>query len=372
MKTQQSGFTLLELAVVLSVLSLLATLAVPNFMDQYNEKRAAVTIKETDLMMDAVRAYRANTGNWPGQPTCTTAVTVLRAGPSPYLGGTGYANRYNSPYVTSCNANSFTISQDIIPDYDGVVANGLPGTVVSNSATSSITSIVGVPGSEGAIAGKLSRISTGNIEDNRMRADLLLGGNNISEINNVSSNAVSTTNLNTHNASASGTVTASQMNANNAHIGGTVSTNQMNAQNAWVGGTVTSSALNTNVVNSGNINGSNVNAAGGIHAQGNISTNGIVHIGAVSWVGGWCTTGSIGRDNIGNILSCQNGSWTAPSRGLSCQSIATQGASAASASCPAGFTKVGWDSWGANGAWNAGYHVGHPGNTGYSTIFCCQ
>lgn len=286
MRSRQSGFTLFELAIVLAVLSILATLAVPNFMDQYNEKRAAVTIKETDLMLDAARAYRSDTGNWPGHPTCETALAVLRGGTEPYLGGTNSTNRYNSAYVTACNANSFSILQSIIPDFDGVVANGLAGTVVSNSATNTITSIVGVPGSEGAIAGKLSRIATGNLDDNRMRTALLLGGNNISEVNNVSSASITNSGALNTGSLATGNLTAGNMSAASlATTGNIVTRGQLQAHNG--------AAIFGNSTIDGQI------LARELGLQGTATE------------GGACTRrGNISTTTAGMSMSCQGGRWT--------------------------------------------------------------
>lgn len=286
MQSRQSGFTLFELAIVLAVLSMLATLAVPNFMQDYNEKRAAVTIKETDLILDAARAYRADTGNWPGQPTCTTALTVLRSGASPYLGGSSTTNRYNSPYVTGCTANSFSIQQSIIPDYDGIVATGLGGTVISNYATNTITSIVGVPGSEGAIAGKLSRIATGNLEDNRMRTALLLGGNNISEVNNVSSTSITNSGALNTGSLQTGNLAAGNMTANSlATTGNIVTQGQLQAYNG--------AAIFGNSTIDGQI------LARELGLQGTATE------------GGACArTGNISTTSAGMSMSCQGGRWT--------------------------------------------------------------
>ena len=95
-------------------------------------------------------------------------------------------NRYNSPYSTSCTSASFSLDQNAVKDWDGYLVNSLAGTEIINAATSHVRTTVGIPGSEPALDSKLSRIATGNAELNRMRTTLLLGGNDIREIDEVS------------------------------------------------------------------------------------------------------------------------------------------------------------------------------------------
>jgi prepilin-type N-terminal cleavage/methylation domain-containing protein len=301
MRSRQSGFTLFELAIVLAILSILAILAVPNFMDEFNEKRAAVTIKETDQIMDAARAFRADTGTWPGQPNCSSALAVLRTGAAPYLGGSNTNNRYNSPYITGCTANSFSITQSLIPDFDGVIANGLPGTLISAPATNTITSIAGIPGSEPALDGKLSRVSTGDLQDNRMATNLLLGNNNIEEVNSINVGTV---------------------NSNRINNTGTITTDLVNA------GVLNSNTLTTGNMTATNINASSLTATGNIKARGQLQAdNGAVIVGdalvdgqvlarqlglqGTAVEGGGCVrSGNLSTTTGGLSLSCQRGKWT--------------------------------------------------------------
>lgn len=185
-KGGQQGFTLVELTVVLAIMGMIAAMSVPNLMSEINEKRANITIQDSQAILDAARAYRLATGSWPGNATCTNAITFLSSTTPPYLGGIGANNKYNSPYSTSCNGLTFTLRQNIAQDWDGVVANGLTGTRITNAATFQVSSVIGIPGSEPALDGKLSRGNVGNPELNRMRTTLHLGHNNIDETANIS------------------------------------------------------------------------------------------------------------------------------------------------------------------------------------------
>lgn len=185
---KEGGFTLIELMVVLAVLSLLAVLTTPNIVNEINEKRALISIGETTSIMDAARTYRSQKGVWPGDATCSNALKVLRAETPPYLVGVSDQNRYNSPYSTSCTTRSFSLDQAAIADFDQYLVNQIAGTELVSATNHQVRTTIGIPGSEAALDGKLSRLATGNAELNRMRTTLLLGGNDIKEVNNIEAN----------------------------------------------------------------------------------------------------------------------------------------------------------------------------------------
>ena len=81
------GFTLVELMVVLGILSLLAVLTTPSYLEELNRKRALVSIDETQQILDAARSYRSDKGSWPGNATCSNALTVLSNSTDRYLAG---------------------------------------------------------------------------------------------------------------------------------------------------------------------------------------------------------------------------------------------------------------------------------------------
>lgn len=182
-RNKNRGFTLLELAVALAVLGLIAALTTPNIMDEINIKRANLTIQDTQQVLDAARAYRAESGSFPGNATCTNAISTLTtAGFLPNLPTT---NRYNHAITTNCTARTFSITQRALDDWDGFLVNGLPGTIISNAGTNEIRSTIGIPGTESALAHLLHRENTGNPEQNRMRTALLMGNNQIAESGNI-------------------------------------------------------------------------------------------------------------------------------------------------------------------------------------------
>lgn len=181
----QQGFTLMELAIVLAITAMLAAAAVPNYMTRVNQKRADTTVQDTQAIIDAARAYRSEKGSWPGDATCSNAIQALGATTPPMLAGVSNINRYNYPITTSCTQYTFSVDQNTTQDWDGVVVNGLPGSQIINSSTYQIRTTVGVPGTEPALDGKLSRLASANAEMNRMRTNLLMGNNDINEVNAV-------------------------------------------------------------------------------------------------------------------------------------------------------------------------------------------
>jgi prepilin-type N-terminal cleavage/methylation domain-containing protein len=185
-RTSQRGFTLIELAIALAIASLAAIAAAPSFIEELNDRRANVTIQETQTILDAARVYRQQTGLWPDTGTCSNAMAALKGTSPPLLAGIDTKNKYNATITTSCTSNTFSVAQDIIQDWDSVVANGLPATSVINASSHTIQSTVGIPGTEAGLYDKLSRNWNGDKELNTMRTDLFLGGNNIDEVKNIS------------------------------------------------------------------------------------------------------------------------------------------------------------------------------------------
>lgn len=180
-----AGFTLLELMVVMAILGVFAALTTPSIVDELNHKRANVAVSESTLIMDAVRSYRAQKGAWPGGATCANALEALKNASPPYLLGVPDVNKFSSPYSTSCTSQTFSLDQSAVADYDGFLVNNIAGTSIVSATDHRIRTTIGVPGTEPALDAKLTRIATGNAELNRMRTTLLLGNNDIREVNNV-------------------------------------------------------------------------------------------------------------------------------------------------------------------------------------------
>ncbi|WNZ87442.1 MULTISPECIES: competence type IV pilus major pilin ComGC [Pseudomonas] len=263
---RQSGFTLLELMVVLAIISIIAALTTPNMISEINQRRAELTAAETTMIMDAARSYRIDKGAWPGNATCSDAISVLRNSTPAYLAGITVMNKYNSPYSSSCTAKTFSLDQNAVKDYDGLLVNLIAGTEIVAPDVYQIRTTIGVPGSEPALDAKLSRIATGNAELNRMRTTLYLGGNNINEVNTI--------------------------NAVGGSFSGGVQTRTLNVQEmAAIAGAL-------------GVQGESQFSGKATFKQGIVLDHVVVE-GAKN-----CSVGAVARDADGMTLSCYKGVWT--------------------------------------------------------------
>lgn len=346
----QRGFTLLELLVVLAVLGLITALSTPTYIEELNRKRAGVAASETQAIVDAARSYRMKNGSWPGNATCSNAIAVLKSDYLPYLPSSGAVNRFNSLYSTSCTNMTFSLDQEATQDWDGYLVNSIPSTQIVDAASYRIRTTIGVPGTEPALDGKLSRLASGNAELNRMRTTLLMGGNNITEVGTV--DAVAGTfsgNVNAGSGSFAGRVSAdsaafNSLGANTGQFAGGVS-----AAAANIGGNLNS---NTLTVQQGAAIAGLLTAQGGSQFSGTATFWDAVVINKVVQEGtGGCGRGYIATDASGKLLTCQSGIWTSNGGGApQFLSINIKGNShtvdVTNYPCPAGYVKSGWDTTG--------------------------
>lgn len=317
---QQKGFTLAEAAVSLAILGIMAALTTPNYMAELQQRRAEVTVADTQAIVDAARSYRVSNGVWPGDATCSNALSVLQGATPAYLRGTYSTNKYDSAVTTSCTTKTFSVDQGVIADWDGYIINSLASTQLADAGSHLIRTTIGLPGTEAALDNKLSRIATGNAELNRMRTALLLGGNDISEINNlsaaggsfsgnVSAGSVSATSVTGSNVSA-GTISASS-----GAVAGALSAGAITAQQAMqIYGVLYSRCTSQ--------------FTGKSYFEDELVLNKVVTAGA-----GGCTAGAIARDSSGKTMSCQGGVWAANSAQLTCIEVKDYSA----LECPAGY-----------------------------------
>lgn len=185
--SKQKGFTLIELMVVMAIMAFIAALTTPNMIEELNLRRANLTAQDTQLLLDAARSYRVQNSTWPGGATCANAITILKN--DGYIASNTTTNRYNYAVTTQCDsagARTFNVVQRAIEDWDGYLVNSLAGTTISTAATNELTSTIGIPGSEPALASKLSRIATGNLADNTMETTLYMGGQQIRNSGDIS------------------------------------------------------------------------------------------------------------------------------------------------------------------------------------------
>lgn len=77
----ESGFTLLELAIILAILGILVTLALPSYHQSVLKAREAVLMRDLYLMRDLLDQHRADKGKYPASLRDLVAAGYLRAVP---------------------------------------------------------------------------------------------------------------------------------------------------------------------------------------------------------------------------------------------------------------------------------------------------
>lgn len=61
----EKGFTLIELLVVMTIVAILATIAIPNYQSSITRAREAVLLENLFQVRDALDKYRTDKGNYP-------------------------------------------------------------------------------------------------------------------------------------------------------------------------------------------------------------------------------------------------------------------------------------------------------------------
>lgn len=383
---KEGGFTLLEVMVAVMIMALLAMAAAPNIREEINSRRTELTVQETQLILDAVRSFRIDTGSWPGGATCLTAINALTTASPAYLVGVTNINKFNQSLSTSCTAQTFSIAQTLVPDWDSVVANRLPGTTLSATPANSIISTIGIPGTEAALDGKLSRVATGNAELNRMRTNLLLGNNNISEVAGISAQSLALTgNASAASANISGAVTAGSAAVSGAVTAASASvTGRVNAGSAVIAGDIDAASGTIRTFDA-----TTATVTGGTNLQSTLVVGGTsqfnsratfaqeIQLSRVVTEGAGCAgNGMIARNAAGKLLSCESGTWQAGGGISSCTRVtgtdSGSGDLYATATCPAGRLLTGVACRSADSSNNTIQYDANPKNINNTSLTCSR
>lgn len=85
-RRRPSGFTLMELVVVMTVIGLLLTLALPRYLDAVDRGKEKVLERNLALMREAIDHHYADTGKYPDRLEDLVTKRYLRAiPPDPYM-----------------------------------------------------------------------------------------------------------------------------------------------------------------------------------------------------------------------------------------------------------------------------------------------
>lgn len=103
MKTNQQGFTLIELMIVVAIIGILAAVAIPAYQDYTTRAKISEGLGMANAARATVSEYRISTGNWPNNNTSA-----------------GYTSP-DSQYVSAVTINNSSITVEFKPAA-GVVA----------------------------------------------------------------------------------------------------------------------------------------------------------------------------------------------------------------------------------------------------------
>lgn len=97
-----TGFTLLELLVVILIIGLLTAIVAPRFLGQVSKSEATAARAQLDAIDKALQAYRIDTGRFPGMAEGLGALFKAPSGETrwrgPYLQGEVPLDPWGSPY----------------------------------------------------------------------------------------------------------------------------------------------------------------------------------------------------------------------------------------------------------------------------------
>jgi general secretion pathway protein G len=77
----ESGFTLLELSIILAIVGILVTLALPTYRQSAQKAREAVLMRDLYTVRDLLDQHRADKGRYPGSLRELVTAGYLRAVP---------------------------------------------------------------------------------------------------------------------------------------------------------------------------------------------------------------------------------------------------------------------------------------------------
>jgi prepilin-type N-terminal cleavage/methylation domain-containing protein len=119
---KRSGFTLVEILIVVAIIALLAAIAVPNFLRSRKRSQATRILEDLRLIDAAVDQYAIESGLASGNPVTMDKVKLfLKSGTSLYATGQSvlglpYANDYTVDGFISTPEGTRAALGDVAPD----------------------------------------------------------------------------------------------------------------------------------------------------------------------------------------------------------------------------------------------------------------
>lgn len=118
-RSSVKGFTLIELMVVMTIIALLLSLAVPRYFHSLDKAREATLRQDLDTMRDAIDKFHGDNGHYPNSIEELVSRKYLRTiPPDPITGNT------STWVVVSSNAESDAGVYDVRSGAQGTAADG--------------------------------------------------------------------------------------------------------------------------------------------------------------------------------------------------------------------------------------------------------
>jgi prepilin-type N-terminal cleavage/methylation domain-containing protein len=148
--TNSKAFSLLEVTVVIIILTILASAAIPVLSRSYIERAGNKTALDMSTIQEAARAFYINNNKWPDNSVYPTPIAALQAGnylPSSWNGINPFGVNAATPSIYNYNASStgstFTVNTFVPITAEPIIQNLLPTNWVSGN---NIFSSIAVPG----------------------------------------------------------------------------------------------------------------------------------------------------------------------------------------------------------------------------------
>ncbi len=156
LRNNKKAFSLLELTLVVMVMTVLLTFAVPSMYRAYVEKAGQKTALDISMIQEAARAYYIDHNQWPDNSVYTTPIADLQAGgylpptwnaTNPF--GVSSENPSNFSYNVSSQGPLLTVDTNVPTAAKPIIENLLPasGVLQNNNVYSSVS----VPGASSAL-----------------------------------------------------------------------------------------------------------------------------------------------------------------------------------------------------------------------------
>jgi prepilin-type N-terminal cleavage/methylation domain-containing protein len=166
--TGNNAFSLLEVTVVIIILTILASAAIPVLSRSYVEKAGNKTALDISAIQEAARAYYIDNNKWPDNSANQTAIAALQAGnylPSSWNGVNPFGVKAPNPslysYNTSSAGSTFTVYTYVPTTAEPIIQNLLPTNWTSGNT---VYSSVSVPGALSVMpAGSIMAWASNNI-----------------------------------------------------------------------------------------------------------------------------------------------------------------------------------------------------------------